>query len=102
MYICFCITTWDSQAFHFAFMITVTIVTMPLFLTVLSLATLCYGAAVPRADDATGIMRLAVTRMQRTGALASRQIETGLPNPENGTIYTVDRKCNRRPALWSF
>lgn len=74
------------------------IVTMTSFLTVLSLATLCYGAAVPRADDASGIMRLPVSRMQKTGTLASRQIETGLANPENGTIYIVDRECNGYPV----
>jgi hypothetical protein len=85
------------QAFDFAFM---TIVTMTSFLTVLSLATLCYGAAVPRADDATSIMRLPVTRMQKTGTLASRQINTGLSNPENGTIYIVDREYNGYPAPW--
>ena len=87
------------QAFDFAVMM---IVNMASFLTLLSLATLCYGAALPRAGDTTGFVRLPVSQTYKTGELANRQIQAGLANFEKGTIYVIDRKCDRSPSLLKY
>lgn len=63
-----------------------------LLVAVLSLATLLSAARLPRTEDVEGIMRLPISRVNRSSLSAKRQIDTGLDNPEYGTIYMVDSK----------
>jgi hypothetical protein len=57
---------------------------------VLSLAALGSAFNIPRTDRGGGIMRLPISRMNRTDTSAKRQIDTGLANPEYGAIYIVN------------
>lgn len=59
------------------------------FLVALSLGALASAATIPRTDNGGGIMKLPVSRTNRNGTSTKRQIDTGLANPEYGTLYIV-------------
>jgi len=56
-------------------------------LSTLSLGALASAARIPRTDNGGGIMKLPISRINRTDTSAKRQVDTGLANPEYGTIY---------------
>ena len=59
-------------------------------ISVISVAALASAFNIPRVDNGGGIMKLPITRANRTDTPVKRQIDTGLANPEYGTIYIVN------------
>ena len=58
-------------------------------LAALSIGALASAVVIPYTDNGGGIMKLSVSRVNLTGTSAKREIDTGLANPEYGTIYIV-------------
>jgi hypothetical protein len=68
-------------------------------LAALFLGAFASAAGIPRSNNGGGIMKLPVSRINRTDTSAKRQIDTGLANPEYGAIYIVDSMFRRMVFL---
>jgi hypothetical protein len=68
-------------------------------LAALSLATLGSAIGIPRTDNGGGIMKLPISSISRNNTSTKRQIDTGLANPEYGTIYIVNSMFHQMTSL---
>jgi hypothetical protein len=68
-------------------------------LSVLSFVALASAAGIPRTENGVGIMKLPISTIPRNNTLSKRQIDTGLANPEYGTIYIVSSMFHKMMFL---
>jgi len=68
-------------------------------LSVLSFVALASAAGIPPTENDVGIMKLPISAIPRNNTLSKRQIDTGLANPEYGTIYIVSSMFHKMMFL---